>query len=67
MVCTLDMSALTENMSLLVLADDQISILGVVVQLEAFRELMQQVTKAQTADLEAIQKAQRVEFPTIHP
>ncbi|KAH8961946.1 hypothetical protein BDL97_05G075200 [Sphagnum fallax] len=28
-------------------------------QLEAFRELMQQVTKAQTADLEAIQKAQR--------
>jgi len=36
-------------------------------QLEAFRELMQQVTKAQTADLEAIQKAQRVEFPTIHP
>jgi archaellum component FlaC len=36
-------------------------------QLEAFRELMQQVTKAQTADLEAIQKAQRVEFPTIRP
>ncbi len=67
MVCTLDMSALTENMSLLVLADDQIRILGVVVQLEAFRELMQQVTKAQTADLEAIQKAQRVELPTIHP
>ncbi|KAH8961948.1 hypothetical protein BDL97_05G075200 [Sphagnum fallax] len=29
-------------------------------QLEAFRELMQQVTKAQTADLEAIQKAQRI-------
>jgi hypothetical protein len=66
-VCTLDMSALTKNMSLLVLADDWISILGVVVQLEAFRELMQQVTKAQTADLEAIQKAQRVEFPTICP
>lgn len=37
-----------------------------VVQAEEFKQLMQQVTKAQTADLEAIQKTQRVRLGLLH-